>query len=109
VRRSILLDTRADILLYGNAERSLVEVAHRLARREPVESITDLRGTAFVRKAVPEGWIEIDSTSIDEPGPLAPPVDPYAPALDPSAMAPARPASVPGAASAPVQVVRFAR
>src|SRR5512145_2074073 len=45
VRRSILLDTRADILLYGNAERALAEVAHRIARREAVESITDVRGT----------------------------------------------------------------
>ncbi len=36
VRRSILLDATADLLLYGNAERALVEVAHRLARGEDV-------------------------------------------------------------------------
>jgi uncharacterized radical SAM protein YgiQ len=102
VRRSILLDARADLLVYGNAERAIVEIAHRLAKREPVASITDLRGTAFVRKAVPEGWIEIDSTSIDEPGPLAPPVDPYA-------MEPARPAAPLTGAPAPVQVVRLVR
>src|SRR5512134_3018152 len=66
VRRSILLDARADLLVYGNAERAIVQIAHRLAKREPIASITDLRGTAFVRKAVPDGWIEIDSTSIDE-------------------------------------------
>ena len=53
VRRSILLDARADLLVYGNAERAIVEIAHRLAKREPIASITDLRGTAFVRKAVP--------------------------------------------------------
>ena len=41
VRRSIVVDSKCDILLYGNAERALVEVAHRLAAREPVESITD--------------------------------------------------------------------
>jgi uncharacterized radical SAM protein YgiQ len=78
VRRSILLDARADILVYGNAERAIVEIAHRLAKREPVASITDLRGTAFVRKGPPQGWIEIDSTSIDEPGPVAAHPDPYA-------------------------------
>ena len=78
VRRSVLLDAKADLLVYGNAERQIVEIAHRLARGEAIASITDLRGTAFVRKAPPEGWIEIDSTTIDTPGPLAPPVDPYA-------------------------------
>jgi uncharacterized radical SAM protein YgiQ len=78
VRRSILLDARADLLLYGNAERALIEVAHRLAGGEPAAHITDVRGTAFARSGVPEDWIEIDSTSIDTPGPLAPPVDPYA-------------------------------
>jgi len=78
VRRSILLDARADLLVYGNGERQIVEIAHRLAKGEPIASITDVRGTAFVRRTMPEGWIEIDSTTIDEPGPLNPPVDPYA-------------------------------
>src|SRR5437667_3221064 len=36
VRRSILLDAKADLLLYGNAERALVEVAHQLAARKPI-------------------------------------------------------------------------
>ena len=49
VRRSILLDAKADLLLYGNAERALVDAAHRIAAGEPVERIRDLRGTAFVR------------------------------------------------------------
>ena len=102
VRRSILLDARADLLVYGNAERAIVEIAHRLARREPVASITDLRGTAFARRAPPEGWIGIDSTEIDAPGALAPPPDPYA--FEPARTAP--PASG-GAATA--QVVRFER
>lgn len=78
VRRSILLDSKADLLIYGNGERQICEVAHRLAAGERVSDITDLRGTAFVRKATPEGWIEIDSTHLDAPGPLNPPVDPYA-------------------------------
>ena len=78
VRRSILLDAKADLLLYGNAERQIVEVAHRLAAGEPITAINDLRGTAFTRKAIPEGWVEIDSTHLDTPGPLNPPIDPYA-------------------------------
>jgi len=46
VRRSILVDSAADILLYGNAERAIVELAHRLGRGESIETINDIRGTA---------------------------------------------------------------
>ena len=48
VRRSILLDSRADILLFGNAERAIVEVAHRLANGQSLADLTDIRGTAYV-------------------------------------------------------------
>jgi uncharacterized radical SAM protein YgiQ len=78
VRRSILLDSKADLLVYGNGERQIVEIAHRLAAGETIDSITDVRGTAYTRRGTPEGWIEIDSTDLDTPGPLNPPVDPYA-------------------------------
>ena len=78
VRRSVLLDAKADMLVYGNAERQIVEIAHRLAKGERIDEITDLRGTAFVRQTSPPGWTEIDSTSIDEPGKLNPAIDPYA-------------------------------
>ncbi|HTV53167.1 MAG TPA: YgiQ family radical SAM protein [Steroidobacteraceae bacterium] len=78
VRRSILLDAKADLLVYGNAERQICEIAHRLAAGEPIAALTDLRGTAFVRRGLPEGWIEIDSRHLDAPGPLNAPVDPYA-------------------------------
>ncbi|BEP91667.1 YgiQ family radical SAM protein [Acidovorax sp. A79] len=80
VRRSIVVDSKCDLLLYGNAERALVEVAHRIAAREPVEQITDVRGTAFVRRPDDEsgkGWFEIDSTSVDEPGRVEAHVNPY--------------------------------
>ena len=77
VRRSIVVDAKCDLLLYGNAERALVEVAHRLAAREPVENITDVRGTAFVRRTTPEGWFEIDSTSVDKPGRVEDHINPY--------------------------------
>jgi uncharacterized radical SAM protein YgiQ len=78
VRRSILLDAKADLLVYGNGERQICEIAHRLAAGESIRDITDLRGTAFARRSTPEGWIEIDSTHLDTPGALNPPVDPYA-------------------------------
>ncbi|HMN91611.1 MAG TPA: YgiQ family radical SAM protein [Hydrogenophaga sp.] len=80
VRRSIVVDAKCDLLLYGNAERALVEVAHRLARREPVESITDVRGTAFIRRPgdpTAEGWIELDSTEVDTPGHVEDHINPY--------------------------------
>tara|TARA_R110000772_G_scaffold58539_8_gene132752 strand:+ start:20123 stop:22174 length:2052 start_codon:yes stop_codon:yes gene_type:complete len=77
VRRSILLDSQADLLLYGNAERALVDVAHRLAAGEPVKQIRDVRGTAYVCKRLPEAYRVIDSTSIDLVGPIDPPVNPY--------------------------------
>ena len=77
VRRSIVVDSKCDLLLYGNAERALVEVAHRLARREPVEAITDVRGTAFVARTAPEGWFELDSSEVDRPGPVEAHLNPY--------------------------------
>jgi uncharacterized radical SAM protein YgiQ len=78
VRRSILLDAKADMLVYGNAERQVCELAHRLAAGEKIADITDLRGTAYARGTMPADWIEIDSTHLDAPGPVAPPIDPYA-------------------------------
>jgi uncharacterized radical SAM protein YgiQ len=78
VRRSALLDSKADLLVYGNAERQICEIAQRLAAGEPIGSINDVRGTVFVRSSLPEGWSEIDSTHLDTPGPLNPPVNPYA-------------------------------
>jgi uncharacterized radical SAM protein YgiQ len=77
VRRSVVVDSKCDLLLYGNAERAIVEIAHRLAAKEPVQQITDVRGTAFVRRETPEGWFEIDSSSIDVPGRVEAHVNPY--------------------------------
>jgi uncharacterized radical SAM protein YgiQ len=77
VRRSVVVDSKCDLLLYGNAERAIVEIAHRLAAREPVQQITDVRGTAFVRRETPEGWFEIDSTSVDTPGHVEAHINPY--------------------------------
>jgi len=78
VRRSVLLDAKADLLVYGNAERAIVALAHRLAAGEPIAAIRDLRGTAFVGQRSDGAWIEIDSSWIDEPGTPVPRADPYA-------------------------------
>jgi uncharacterized radical SAM protein YgiQ len=80
VRRSVLTDSKADILLFGNAERALLDLSHRLAAGESVKSIRDLRGTAFMvtRNWKPEDdWSEVDSTRVDTPGKVEPHPDPY--------------------------------
>ena len=80
VRRSVLPDSKADMLIFGNAERAIVALSHRLAAGEPIAQIRDLRGTAFM---VPRGWqpgrdwSEIDSTDVDLPGALVRHADPY--------------------------------
>ena len=81
VRRSVLPDSKADLLLYGNAERALVALTHRLAAGEPIASIRDLRGTAFMvsRNWLPgRDWSEIDSRDVDLPGALIRHANPYA-------------------------------
>ncbi|MCU7906474.1 MAG: YgiQ family radical SAM protein [Candidatus Thiodiazotropha sp. (ex Epidulcina cf. delphinae)] len=77
VRRSVLPDSKADLLIYGNAERAIVEVAHRLAGGEKIGQLRDIRGTGFMRQGVADGWCEIDATQLDEPGPKARHPSPY--------------------------------
>ncbi len=78
VKRSVLPDSKADMLVYGNGERQILEIAARLANGESVKAMTDIRGTAFMRNEVPSGWYEIDSTEVDTPGKVIPHSDPYA-------------------------------
>ncbi len=65
VRRSILADAKADVLLYGNAERAVVEVAHRLARGEAAAGLDDIRGLALFKKTVPDNWTEVRGDDLD--------------------------------------------
>ncbi|APA70958.1 MULTISPECIES: YgiQ family radical SAM protein [unclassified Janthinobacterium] len=80
VRRSVLPDSKADLLIFGNAERALVDLTHRLAAGEHIKDIRDLRGTAFM---VPSGWLPGDdwgvhnSTRVDVPGKIDPHYSPY--------------------------------
>ena len=77
VRQSVLFDSKADLLIYGNAERPLIEIAHRIAKGDDVKNITDVRGSAFLANQVLPGWKGIDSRSIDKPGKIDPIYSPY--------------------------------
>jgi uncharacterized radical SAM protein YgiQ len=66
VRRSILVDSKADLLIYGNAERALVEVAHRIAKGKSPRDMQDVRGVAYMLDAVPEGWTVLTPDLVDE-------------------------------------------
>jgi uncharacterized radical SAM protein YgiQ len=105
VRRSVLLDAKADLLVYGNAERQILEIAQRLAAGEPIHALTNIRGTAFVRRERPADWVEIDSTHLDTPGTLNPPIDPYAMSANGSSGSTDRVEPAPQGA----QIVRFVR
>jgi len=111
VRRSVLVDSKADILLYGNAERALVDLTHRLAKGEKVAEITDLRGTAFLRRGLPQGWTELDSAEMDRPGKVDTHPDPYAmePALDKTGKSCAATAGEAAANDAQTNVIQFHR
>ncbi|ENO84001.1 hypothetical protein C666_18035, partial [Thauera linaloolentis 47Lol = DSM 12138] len=103
VRRSVLPDSKADILLFGNAERALVALTRRLAAGEPIASIRDLRGTAFMARPgwrPSEDWHETDSLALDRPGRI----DTHSHS-DPYAMEPA--AAAPGPAADGAQPVRI--
>ena len=60
VRRSILLDAKADLLIFGMGERPVMEVAQRLAKGEKIEQLRNVRGTAF-----PVGKREADAIAAD--------------------------------------------
>ena len=99
VRRSILVDAKADMLVYGNAERQVVEIAHRLAAGESIKDMQDIRGTAFMREHLPARGYELDSTSIETIPDSMVKENPYQEA----------PACEQQPASSGVQVVKFAR
>ncbi|ODU01955.1 MAG: YgiQ family radical SAM protein [Thiobacillus sp. SCN 63-1177] len=110
VRRSVLPDSKADLLIFGNAERALLDLTHRLARGEKIGDIRDLRGTGFMvprdwKPPTPEAgieggsnWIEVLSTELDTPGAIDAHVDPYA-------MTPSAPTAQTPEGTAPVRLV----
>lgn len=52
VRRSVLLDAKADILVYGMGERQVLEIALRMKKGERIDSLDDIRGTVVARKGL---------------------------------------------------------
>jgi uncharacterized radical SAM protein YgiQ len=101
VRRSVLPDSKADLLIFGNAERALLEITYRLAKGEKIGDIRDVRGTGFMvaRDWKPEErWIEVLSTELDTPGAIDAHVDPYA-------MTPSGPTAQTPEGTAPVRIV----
>lgn len=81
VRRSILMDSKADLLMYGNGERAIIDVMHRLAKGEKIHEITDVRGTAFIinkhNKASKAKFVEVASNDVDTVGRVVPIINPY--------------------------------
>ncbi|OYY58258.1 MAG: YgiQ family radical SAM protein [Hydrogenophilales bacterium 28-61-11] len=111
VRRSVLPDSKADLLIFGNAERALLEVSERLAKGEKIADIRDIRGTGFMvardwmpapsltgGEGVMQPWLEVLSTELDTPGTIDAHVDPYA--MQPSTPAPQTPEG-----TAPVRII----
>jgi len=101
VRRSVLPDSKADLLIFGNAERALLDVTYRLSKGEAIADIRDVRGTAFMVTPdwKPEdNWIEVMSTELDTPGAIDAHVDPYA-------MASSAPTSQTPEGTAPIRLV----
>ncbi|HEY6722367.1 MAG TPA: hypothetical protein VI197_00005, partial [Polyangiaceae bacterium] len=93
VRRSILADTGADLLVFGNGERQIVEIAERVARGENMRDMVDIRGTAVRRRGGVAGFVEVDSRTLDTPGPIAKHRSPYE--MSEAAAAPAEAGLIP--------------
>ena len=77
VRRSILVDAKADLLVFGNAERQIVEISHRLAKGEDITTLTDIRGTAYLSRSLPQGYKILDYSQVNTNGVVIPDPDPY--------------------------------
>ncbi|GAB7220252.1 YgiQ family radical SAM protein [Vibrio comitans] len=77
VRRSVIFDAKADLLLFGNAERALIEVAHRLSDGEDIAEMINIRGTAVNLAEAPQQFKIIDSSRIEKPGKAFVPTNPY--------------------------------
>ncbi len=77
VRRSILADAQADLLVYGNGERAIVDIAHGLAAGKDCAELRTIRGTAYLTNDIPNDWTIIDSSNVDKPGRIEKHSNPY--------------------------------
>ena len=106
VRKSVLIDSKADLLLFGNAERAICKIAERLAAGESIREIRDLRGTAYLRDGVPDGWFEQDTSTVDTPGPVEPLPNPYEMTEEAACDGPEQPSPLPGSAATSARTPR---
>lgn len=77
IKRSIIFDAKADLVLYGMGERSVLDIAHRLATGEKISDIRDLRGSGFIVKEPLPGWKGIDARNPERNIPIKPYPNPY--------------------------------
>jgi uncharacterized radical SAM protein YgiQ len=56
VRRSIIFDAKADVLVYGMGEKTVLELAEKLRNKQPVN---DIRGICYIAKAPKKGYLEL--------------------------------------------------
>ncbi len=61
IRRSILFDSKADLLIYGMGERQIVKIADMLDRGIPVHKIHSVNGTCYISGEAPEGSLILPS------------------------------------------------
>jgi uncharacterized radical SAM protein YgiQ len=59
VRRSVLVDSKADLLLFGMAESALTALAKRLSEGETIDTVRDLPGTAYLAAEAPTGALHL--------------------------------------------------
>ena len=61
VRRSVIFDARADLLVYGMGEYATIEIAKALKKKKPISELYDIRGTAYIAKEAPEDALMLPS------------------------------------------------
>ncbi len=61
VRRSIIFDSRADLISFGMGEKSIIEIANALAEGTPVGLLTNLRGTCYIADNPPKNAVVLPS------------------------------------------------
>lgn len=65
VRPSILVDSGADLLVYGMGEKQTIEIIHRLKNGEKVENFTDIKGTCYLTSPVNTPWGAVECPNFD--------------------------------------------
>lgn len=62
---SILVDSNADLLIYGMGERQVVQIADRLKNGDNIKAITDIRGTCYITEPKDTPWGTVECANFD--------------------------------------------